>query len=387
MHKYNVGDRVRHIHKGFGTIVERCEYDSELYDVKYDNFVGRNSDELHMWFSVEKNLTLMENDNMNIGTFVKHNEFGSGTVVETEVGTCGQYTRVKFNSCIHRVKPCELTIVEFNIGDRVYAECTHVSGEGTIVTTDDSGMPYRVHFDEADIELWCYKHDVSKLETRSLTVGDRVYAKDKYYEGSGTIEKSDGSTLPYFVRFDNGSRWWFDVNEVTKLENKPRFDTGDIVRSNSIYGGKSFVGTVVSYCEGTSIVNIGCDVSIQNTSMDKVEPEFNIGDKITKSDGSTVHMVTNVRPNGDNNCVCYDTTWGECDIIGYVYDKSAKAHVELKSEHQLIRERLQEELEILKDASHSRDCGSLDCNDCPFHLKSKGCASIAIRCILNELKE
>lgn len=63
--------------------------------------------------------------------------------------------------------------------------------------------------------------------TNRLTTGDRVIvanANDPNRNRTGTIDTDDGSSLPYFVQFDNapnGDGDWFREKDVTPAAHRP----------------------------------------------------------------------------------------------------------------------------------------------------------------------
>lgn len=330
MHKYNVGDRVVDHRYGNGVVEEQPNGGYSCYIVKFDDMSGINPRRI-----CEDNMSKSEESIMNVGTFVKSSEYGIGRITEVNVGVCDKYIRTKFESGEHIVRANDVT---------------------------------------------------SLYDTRRPEVGDSIFVCDNCFIGMGVVKDDDGSDLPFYVEMDDDTHWFYE-HEVTLVETyvKPRFENGDIVRSNSRYYGEAFVGTVVRYREGSSLINNGRDVMMLNECIDKVEPEFNIGDKITRHSGITVHTITDVRPDANNTYVCYDTIWGNYDEVGSIYETHVKAYVKSPRDERI--EMLKEELKILKDASHPRDCGSLDCVKCPFETKSGGCLSNDVRSAIEELKE
>lgn len=324
-HEFNIGDYVYaedNVNSATGSISNIIKFDcGHRYTVDEKSYYIGTS---HCVESKIIPVSKMEETNMNVGTFVKGSDFGIGKIIEMNVGSCSNYIRAKFESGEHRVRACDVT---------------------------------------------------SLYATDRPTVGDRVFVSDDRFCGTGTLEEDDGSDLPFYIRVDsdNDTHYFYEREVTLTGYAKPRFQNGDIIRSNSRYCGKPFVGTVVNYCEGSSFIKVACEITMMNIYMDKVEPEFNIGDKITGRDVTTVHTVTKVRPNHDNKCICYDTKYEGCSVSS-IYETDAKAAqkrtsalAELDNTYAKIKDAMSEYMYTCDVYGHCDECMFGDNGNCGLY--------------------
>lgn len=283
----------------------------------------------------ELTLEFLDDIVLNIGDVVEDKRGKRATVDDTNVGTCGKYTSIRYvDSSGHIKRTSDLSKVDvpkFNVGDNVtFTHDFHVfkCGETGVITKVERGymghIPYRVESD--GIYTWVSPIVIEKsavkfnVGDKVVAVGKRIMSNDDY---TGVVTEANRRLYGYDVpdthgyRLDNGYEYTEDqlhlVPDVEIIVGRKYKHTGRDEIVTVTDDKLSMSGSeVIVRVEDSNGNEFNSYLSLMTLLEDECIPEepkrrFNVGDKVVvtnggdgyKSDGTvgTIESIkTNVMP-------------------------------------------------------------------------------------------